>query len=39
VKQELKDVGFKLKYEKDDLGDWENDPDKVIWMMVATKPK
>ncbi|MEZ4781559.1 MAG: class I SAM-dependent methyltransferase [Flavobacteriaceae bacterium] len=39
VKQELKDAGFKLKYENDDLGDWENDPDKVIWMVVATKPK
>jgi predicted methyltransferase len=39
VKQELKDVGFKLKYENDDMGDWENDPDKVIWMVVATKPK
>lgn len=39
VKQELKAVGFKLKYENDDMGDWENDPDKVIWMLVATKPK
>jgi predicted methyltransferase len=39
VKQELKDVGFKLKYENDDMGDWENDSDKVIWMVVATKSK
>lgn len=39
VKRELKEIGFKLKYEKNDLGDWENDPDKVIWMLVATKPK
>lgn len=39
VKQELKEAGFRLKYENDNLGNWENDPDKIIWMVMATKPK
>ena len=37
VKQELRKAGFKLTYENNDLGDWENDEDKVIWMLVAIK--
>jgi len=37
VKRELKKVGFKLTYENNDMGDWENDSDKVIWMLVAKK--
>jgi len=39
VKRELKKVGFRLTYENNDMGDWENDSDKVIWMLVAVKPK
>jgi len=37
VKKELRKAGFKLTYENNDLGDWENDKDKVIWMLVAMK--
>ena len=37
VKSELEDAGFKITYQNDDLGDWENDEDKVIWMVIATK--
>lgn len=37
VKQELRKAGFKVTYENNDLGDWENDEDKVIWMLVAMK--
>lgn len=39
VKQELQKAGFTLRYENNDLGNWENDPDKVIWMLVANKEK
>ena len=37
VKQELRKAGFKVTYKNNDLGDWENDKDKVIWMLVAMK--
>ena len=37
VKDELREVGFKIVYENKDLGDWEKDPDKVMWMVVAVK--
>lgn len=37
VKDELQEVGFKIVYENKDLGDWEKDPDKVMWMVVAEK--
>jgi predicted methyltransferase len=37
VKQELEKAGFTIRYENNDLGNWENDPDKVIWMLVAKK--
>ena len=37
VRQELEKVGFTIRYENNDLGNWENDPDKVIWMLVAIK--
>ncbi|WP_298757868.1 class I SAM-dependent methyltransferase [uncultured Psychroserpens sp.] len=39
VEKELKKAGFKIRYQNNDLGDWENDPDKVIWMLIATKGK
>ncbi|WP_299274534.1 methyltransferase domain-containing protein [uncultured Psychroserpens sp.] len=39
VEQELRKAGFTIRYENNDLGDWENDPDKVIWMLIATKAK
>lgn len=37
VRQELTKAGFKELYHNDDLGDWENDEDKVIWMLIAEK--
>ncbi|WP_299116839.1 class I SAM-dependent methyltransferase [uncultured Winogradskyella sp.] len=37
VKQELRSSGFILRYENNNLGHWENDPDKIIWMLVAHK--
>jgi len=37
VKRELKRTGFSVNYENNDLGDWENDEEKVIWMLIATK--
>ena len=37
VKRELKKVGFELMHENNDLGNWENDPEKVIWMLIAKK--
>ena len=39
VKRELKKSGFRLTYANNDMGHWENDSDKVIWMLVAVKPK
>lgn len=38
VMGELKQAGFKFKYLNNDLGDWENDPDKTMWLLVAEKP-
>jgi hypothetical protein len=37
VRRELTKAGFKEVYDHDDLGDWENDADKVIWMLIAEK--
>ena len=37
VRRELTKAGFKEVYDNDDLGDWENDADKVIWMLIAEK--
>ena len=39
VNRELKKAGFRHVYQNNDMGDWENDSDKVIWMTVAVKPK
>lgn len=37
VKEELTEAGFYVVYENNDLGDWEEDPNKVIWMLIALK--
>ena len=37
VRRELTKAGFKEVYDNDDLGDWEHDTDKVIWMLIAEK--
>ncbi|MEL6810709.1 MAG: class I SAM-dependent methyltransferase [Bacteroidota bacterium] len=37
VKEELKDAGFRVIYENNDLGNWENDENKVIWMLVGRR--
>jgi len=39
VKKELIDAGFKIVHQNNDIGDWENDTNKVIWMLIAEKPK
>lgn len=38
VMDELKQAGFKFSYLNNDLGDWENDPDKTMWLLVGEKP-
>jgi len=37
VKEELKEAGFEVTFQNDDLGNWENDSTKVIWMVIGTK--
>ncbi|MFD0862010.1 class I SAM-dependent methyltransferase [Sungkyunkwania multivorans] len=37
VKQELHEVGFTILKEVDDFGEWENDPTKIMWFLVAVK--
>ncbi len=37
VKRELKKAGFKLQFEKNNLGYWEKDTDKPYWILVASK--
>jgi len=37
VRKELRKAGFKELYHINDLGNWENDSDKVIWMLIAEK--
>ena len=38
VKKELMSAGFKDLYQKSKIGFWENDTDKIIWMLMAVKP-
>jgi len=38
VKKELKEAGFKVTKEINDLGNWENNPDKKIWILVGVVP-
>lgn len=37
VKKELMSAGFMLLHQEDNMGAWENDKDKVIWMLIAQK--
>jgi len=37
VRTELIEAGFEEVYHTKDLGNWENDEDKVIWMLIAEK--
>lgn len=37
VKKELMSAGFILLHQEDNMGAWENDEDKVIWMLIAQK--
>jgi ubiquinone/menaquinone biosynthesis C-methylase UbiE len=39
VKRELKKAGFDVIHENNDIGNWENDEDKVMWIVVAEKRK
>ena len=38
VKEELKETGFSIIHQDKDIGEWENNPDKVIWIVVGEKP-
>ena len=35
VKQELKNAGYRIIDQRNDMGFWENNPEKIIWVMVA----
>ena len=37
VKQEMKDANFSIVKQISDLGHWQNDEDKVMWLLVAKK--
>jgi len=37
VKGELIDAGFNIIHQDNDIGDWENDTNKVIWILIAEK--
>ena len=39
VKEELERVGLKIMHQDRNIGEWENDPDKIIWILVAEKPR
>lgn len=39
VRKELMSAGFKQIVQKSKLGFWEKDCEKIIWMVVATKPE
>jgi ubiquinone/menaquinone biosynthesis C-methylase UbiE len=38
VRKELFRAGFENLVQDNNIGNWENDRDKVIWMITATKP-
>lgn len=38
VKEELEASGFEIVYQNDDMGHWEEDEDKTIWMVIGQKP-
>lgn len=37
VKREMKDANFEIVKQINDLGNWQNDDDKVMWLLVAKK--
>ncbi|MCK0109747.1 methyltransferase domain-containing protein [Flavobacteriaceae bacterium S0825] len=37
VKQEMKDANFSIVKQINDLGHWQNDEDKIMWLLVAKK--
>ena len=38
VRNELREAGFQILRSADNMGSWENDPDKKIWILVARVP-
>lgn len=38
VKRELREAGFEIVTEIEDLGHWEEEEDKTMWLVVASKP-
>ena len=38
VKQEMKDSNFTILKQLNDLGNWQNDETKVMWLLVGEKP-
>ncbi|NAS13244.1 class I SAM-dependent methyltransferase [Poritiphilus flavus] len=38
VRKELKEAGFSISTEIKDMGDWENEKSKTIWMLVGVVP-
>jgi ubiquinone/menaquinone biosynthesis C-methylase UbiE len=38
VKRELREAGFEIVTEIKDLGQWEEEEDKTMWLVVAVKP-
>jgi predicted methyltransferase len=39
VKKELIEAGFELSGEFDNLGKWENEPDKTMWLLIGRVPE
>lgn len=39
VKKELKSTYFRIIEEHNDLGNWQNDEEKPMWLLIAEKPK
>ena len=37
VKKELQDAGFTIRIEIEDFGQWEEDPTKTMWILIAEK--
>jgi ubiquinone/menaquinone biosynthesis C-methylase UbiE len=37
VKKELQDTGFTIRIEIEDFGQWEEDPTKTMWVLIAEK--
>ena len=39
VKKELKEAGFTVTGEYRDIGNWENESEKKIWVLIAVVPE